>query len=157
MLEAFFRHYAAEAGLPEGTQYDTMNRLAARGVSEGKILPVRTTFCGTREDPTLRGQITQIGEEDLTPEGLCAGVLAGMAGELYEMYTSIPHEQVKTMTASGNAVRKNPVLRQILQNTFGLPLQIPVHTEEAAFGAALFAARAAGQTDLKHCIQYLEI
>jgi len=61
---------------------------------------------------------------------------------------------VKTMTASGNAVRKNPVLRQILAETFGLPLQIPAHTEEAAFGAALFAARGAGADDLRHCIKY---
>lgn len=154
LLEGFFRKYVLTAGMPDGEQYETMNRLAMQGLQHQKILPVRTTFCGTREDPSLRGQITDIGENDLTPEGLCAGVLSGMAEELYAMYRSMPHDHITSMTASGNAVRKNPVLQQILGNTFGLPLQIPEHTEEAAFGAALFGAQAAGAGDLSHCIQY---
>ena len=154
VLERFFRRYTSAAGLPDTEQYEIMNRLAGDGLAAGNVLPVRTTFCGTREDPALLGQITGINETNLTPEGLCAGVLTGMAAELYKMYETMPHGRVKTMTASGNAVRKNPVLRQILAETFGLPMQIPAHTEEAAFGAALFAARGAGADDLRHCIRY---
>jgi len=37
---------------------------------------------------------------------------------------------------------------------FGMPVQIPVYTEEAALGAAVFAARANGAADLRHCIRY---
>ena len=70
------------------------------------------------------------------------------------MFKKMPHSHISTLVVSGNAVRKNPVLRQILAETFGLPLQIPAHTEEAAFGAALFAARGAGADDLRHCIKY---
>jgi len=154
VLERFFRRYTSAVGLPDAEQYEIMNRLAEAGLAAGNVLPVRTTFCGTREDPALLGQITGINEANLTPEGLCAGVLTGMAAELYKMYETMPHDRVKTITASGNAVRKNPVLRQILAETFGLPLQIPAHTEEAAFGAALFSARGAGAEDLHHCIRY---
>lgn len=139
MLEKFFRGYASALGLPEEERYDVLNRLAARGLAEGRILPVRTTFCGTRDDPELRGQITGIGEDDLTPEGLAAGMLTGMAEELYGMYRSVGGTMAQVLTASGNAVRKNPVLQQILGNVFGMPVQIPDHTEEAAYGAAVFA------------------
>ncbi|MBR5445008.1 MAG: hypothetical protein IKV57_02735 [Clostridia bacterium] len=154
LLETFFRKYARAAGMPDTEHYPVMNLLAAQGLRNGKVLPVRTTFCGTREDPSLLGQITDIGEDDLTPEGLCAGVLQGMAEELYRMYLTMPHDHITAITASGNAVRKNPVLQQILENTFGMPLQIPEHKEEAAFGAAMFGARAAGKRDLQHCIRY---
>ena len=156
MLEAFFRRYAVSLGLPDEKQYDTMNTLAERGLAEGKILSVETTFCGTREDPARRGQITGIGENDLTPEGLTAGVLHGMAQELYGMYKAMPHGSRDILVASGNGVRRNPALRRILQQTFGMALYVPCHTEEAAFGAALFAAGAAGAENLQKCIRYGE-
>ncbi len=43
---------------------------------------------------------------------------------------------------SGNAIRKNTVLQQILREKFNLPLQIPTNTEEAACGAAIFGDNA---------------
>ena len=146
LLASFFGQYAAALGLPDGPRYDVLNRLAAEGLEQGNVLPVRTTFCGTRADPALRGQITGIGEENLTPAALAAGVLCGMADELYGLYRKMPSDGVTVLTASGNAVRKNPVLQRILAEKFGLPLQLPPRTEEAACGAAIFAARAAGST-----------
>ncbi len=153
LLERFFRGYAVAAGLPDVGRYDVLNRLAAEGLRTGQMLDVRTTFCGTREDPSLRGMIAGIGEDNFTPEALAAGVLNGIAQELYNMVGKIPHTGVTTLVASGNGVRKNPVLRELLAEMFGLPLEIPVHTEEAAFGAALFAARKNG-ADLSRCIRY---
>ncbi|MBQ8402674.1 MAG: hypothetical protein IJX14_12180, partial [Clostridia bacterium] len=140
MLERFFSGYRTALGLPGGERYDVLNALAEKGLAEGKILSVHTAFCGTREDPSLRGQITDIGEDDLTPEGLAAGMLYGIAAELHGMYETMPHDGIRTVAASGNAVRKNPVLQQILQNMFGLPVYLPEHTEEAACGAARLAA-----------------
>ena len=51
---------------------------------------------------------------------------------------------VHGIVASGNAMRKNPVLREICADLFGKELLLPLHTEEAAFGAALFGGVAAG-------------
>jgi len=48
------------------------------------------------------------------------------------------------MIASGNAVRKNPLLRRLLADTFSMPLSLPAHQEEAALGAALFGGICAG-------------
>ena len=47
------------------------------------------------------------------------------------------------VTASGNAVKKNPALRRIIAERFACPLMFPRHQESAARGAALigFAGR----------------
>ena len=42
------------------------------------------------------------------------------------------------IVVSGNAMRKNPALRKICAKVFGKMPLLPLHTEEAAFGAALF-------------------
>jgi ribulose kinase len=45
---------------------------------------------------------------------------------------------------AGNGVRENPVLAGIISEEFGLPLAVPAHREEAAYGAALTAALGVG-------------
>lgn len=137
LLESFFRTYAAACGLPETEQYETMNKLAWESIAKDEHLYVRTTFCGIRSDHTVRGAVTGIGEDNLTPGGLIAGVLYGMAEELYEMYRKMGG--AKELVVSGNAARKNPALRQVLNRVFGMQIAIPVHMEEAAYGSALFA------------------
>ena len=74
------------------------------------------------------------------------------------MFARMPHHHVDRLAASGNAVRKNPALVRALERVFGCRVCIPVHQEEAAFGAALFAAAAAGAESLpslmQRCIHY---
>lgn len=157
LLERFFAAYAGRLGVDE-PQYTLLNRLAAEGVD--RPLDVRATFCGRRSDPLLRGEIRGIGEDNFTPEGLAAGVLYGMAEELHAMFAAMtPQRPVTTLAASGNAVRLNPALRQVLARVFGMAVKIPVHTEEAAHGAAMYASLAAGlvrQDELGDFITYLE-
>jgi sedoheptulokinase len=144
LLESFFRRYAVACGLPDEAQYGVMERLAEQGMDGAFPLAVRTTFCGTREDGTLRGTVEGLGEENFSPEALTAGVLRGMAAELRALYDRMPHGSVRELVASGNAVRKNPMLRRALEECFGLPVRLPVQKEEAALGAALCAAEACG-------------
>ncbi len=143
MLERFFGLYEGDTR-SEGERYERLNALALEGFADP--LAVRTTFCGTRADPSLRGMIAQIGEDSFTPASLAAGVLLGMADELYGFYRKMHLAGVTTLAASGNAVRKNPALVEALRRTFGMKVFIPLHTEEAAFGAALAAARTVGLT-----------
>ena len=81
-----------------------------------------------------------------------------MAEELYDMYRAAGSGRAQILVASGNAVQKNPVLREILADKFGMALKIPRFKEEAALGAALFSALAAGQIacmeEGKACIAY---
>ena len=121
-----------------------MNDMAAEQ-PEDHSLTVDTRFCGTRNDPALRGALSEISEDNFTPEQLTRGVLWGMTAELRGLYGEMPLLSPATgLVGSGNAVRKNPVLRRYLEEQFNLPLKLPVHREEAAFGAAVFAAAAAG-------------
>ena len=153
LLEKFIRA-VREA---DTEQYDFLNTLAEKGLSAENPLEVRTTFCGSRKDPSLRGSIENIGEDNFTPEALACGVLQGMVDELYALYRQSGVELHGRLIASGNAVQKNPTLCRLLSAHFGMPLLLPALREEAAFGAALAAAHAAlaiPLSEVKSCIPY---
>ena len=144
MLHRFFARCAELFGGDGRDIYTVMNDMAAEQ-PEDHSLTVDTRFCGTRNDPALRGALSEISEDNFTPEQLTRGVLWGMTAELRGLYGEMPLLSPATgLVGSGNAVRKNPVLRRYLEEQFNLPLKLPVHREEAAFGAAVFAAAAAG-------------
>jgi ribulose kinase len=52
------------------------------------------------------------------------------------------------LIGSGNGIRRNPLLADLLGSAFELPLVYPLHTEEAAHGAAMLATVAAGELTL---------
>ena len=154
LLEKFVRAVRGESA----EQYKLLDHFAEKGLAESRRLSVRTTFCGTRQDPLLRGAIENIGEDNFTPEALTLGVLQGMADELYEMYEKSGVTASGNVVASGNAVQKNPTLCRLLSKTFHLPLVLPALREEAAFGAALAAAHVVlpvSEADVKSCIPYV--
>ena len=140
------------------TQYAQLNALAEEGLQIPDLPKVYPAFCGTRADAAIRGRIENLSEENFTPAALTAGLLLGMAEELHAMFLRMPGSDVTQLIASGNGVRKNTALVKALEQVFGMPVRIPAHQEEAAFGAALFAAGARGmpvQQLQKNCIHYL--
>ena len=147
LLEAFFRETGRLLfGIDGGAVYGAMDALAEETTAEPLV--VNTAFSGTREDPTLRGSVTGIGTENLTPAALIRGTLVGMSSELYNMYEKMrPFAKAgaSTLVASGNGVRLNRPLQRIMEKTFGMKPKIPRHREEAAFGATLFGLVAAGK------------
>ena len=144
LLHRFFARCVERFGGDGRDVYDVMNDMAAE-TPENHTLAVDPRFCGTRNDPALRGSVSEISEDNFTPEQLTRGVLWGMVSELHELYRQMPLSvPAAGLVGSGNGVRKNPVLRQYLEEQFGLKLKLPAHREEAAFGAAVFAAAAAG-------------
>ena len=144
LLENFLRSFAVSCGCPDESRYDVLNALALEGLSQCQPPLVTTAFCGTRKDPDCRGSIQGIGEENFTPAAFAAGTLLGMARELRELLEKMPGVDLRELAVSGNAVRRNPALRQAVEREFGVCTRIPVHQEEAAYGAALFGAAAAG-------------
>lgn len=144
LLHRFFTQCAERFGGDGKDVYDVMNDMAVEQ-PDAHTLIVDPRFCGTRNDPALRGSVSEISEDNFTPEHLTRGVLWGMANELHELYRQMPlPSPAAGLVGSGNGVRKNPVLRQYLEEQFGLKLKLPAHQEEAAFGAAVFAAAASG-------------
>ena len=90
VLERFFREAVELSGRPAESMYGIMNRLAENYKELAESLEVRTTFCGTRERPELRGAIEGIGIDNFTPAHLTVGFLMGCVEELYGMYRSAP-------------------------------------------------------------------
>lgn len=142
ILERFIRECVALSGAQPESLYDKMNALAMEPPQNPPV--VCTAFSGTRADPGARGSIVNLSENNFTPAGLIYGTLAGMAGELHAFYRDMERacgQSAARLIGSGNAVRRNPALRQILSGLFGMPLEMPACAEEAASGAAYLAMR----------------
>ncbi len=154
LLEHFFRSYAEAAGITGVNHYSVMGKILDEK-NDGEKLKVNTTFSGTREKPEKRGSIKNIGTENFTPKALIGGVLEGMAEELYKMYRKIEKGLAgpKTrMVASGNGIRKNRHLQEVMSEKFGMGLELAKREEEAAYGAAVSGMIAAGELTLKEAI-----
>lgn len=120
-----------------------MNRLAAEieaGAGGLRWLPL---FTGTRENPELRASLTGMSPENFTPGHISRALLEGMATVfqcgLQEIEAALGCRRTR-LVGAGNGLRENAVLAAILATQFGMPVLLPKHREEAAFGAALLAA-----------------
>lgn len=110
-------------------------------------LEVETLFDGTRRQPEKRGKITGISRFNWTPEQLISGFLRGMSRELYDFYRLLPasvREGKTRLVGSGNGLKKNPLLRRILEEQFNCRLQVSPCREEAALGACICSMAGAG-------------
>lgn len=154
VLEHFFRSYAEAMGVKNADHYSVMEKILDK-MTKTEKLTVNTVFSGTREKPEKRGTIKNIGTENFTPEALIYGVLDGMAAELYKMYGKMEKGiklSKKRMIASGNGIRRNHHLQEIMSEKFGMNLQMAEHEEEAAYGAAISGMIASGNLTLKEAI-----
>ena len=143
LLENFFRSTVRMAtGKEVSDIYGLMAANAEVLLGTENKLEISTKFKGTRDNPTIRGSINNIGTDNFTPGHLVLGVLDGIAAELNDMYKSMIAnigEKPTFLIGSGNGIRKNMILQKILSKKFKMQLQVPVYKEEAAYGAALFA------------------
>ena len=147
MLEQFYREVAGA----DAPVYDRMLAGAeafCAEYGEDAAWRVRTTFSGTRSDPSARGGIEGIGIDNFRPGALTVGVVAGILDELHGFYgrmCELTGSKAKRLVGSGNGLRKNPLMRKLAEAKFGLELEIPECMEEAACGAALYALYASGK------------
>lgn len=162
LLHRFFLDCARMAGCDADSLYAQMNEAALRVPGEPS-LRVDTRFCGSRSNPQERGSIVNIGEGNFDAAQLTAGVLWGMADELWSFYEEMSAacaRSARVLVGSGNGVRRNPALRRALQKRFGMALRVPAQDEEAACGAALSAVSAlcGGETGARarRLIRYLK-
>ncbi len=142
LLEGFFRKVADMLGSPVDSCYGAMARLLDRAPAPEDPVKVIPLFQGTRSDPTRRGSIENLSVDNFTPLSLLYGMMQGMTAELYEMYRCYTAQggRCDKLYGSGNGLRKNAQLRKCFETAFGLPLILSRNEEEAACGAALFAA-----------------
>ncbi|MBE6640943.1 MAG: MerR family transcriptional regulator [Ruminococcaceae bacterium] len=160
LMESFFRSYAEAAGMGDISQYSTLNALAKKAYESGEQpLSVNTAFCGKRSDSLCRGAIENIELNSFTPSALILGVISGMCDELYGLYGALGIEK-SHIVASGGAIRKNSVLRKVLEDRFCMTVSVCSVKEEAATGAALYSAYALDLIEYKNgfpdFIKYVE-
>jgi sedoheptulokinase len=147
LLEGFMRSCAALSGGDPGNLYAAMNAAAMDALSFSDLPGVLPRFSGTRRDPAARGAITGLSLSNFDAPRLIAGTLKGMAQDVFLLYQEMLDagaQKADLLVGSGNAIRKNPALCRAFEMRFGLPLRIPAHQEEAAYGAALFGMAASG-------------
>ncbi len=150
VLKNFFSLCADMLGGSKDDLYEKMDALSENIFSLTDRLTVNCEFCGSRENPSKRGFIENIGVNNFTPEKLICGVLKGVSDELKEMFTyarEIFALSPDELVCSGNGLRKSAVWREIFSRDFSLSATLPKHSEEAATGACVFAAAASGLYD----------
>lgn len=119
--------------------YKIMVSVPYKEVQEDDIR-VETLFGGTRSHPEKRGKIMNISCLNWHPENLIRGFLEGMSQELYDSYQLLPNsvrERKTILVGSGNGIKRNPLLCQILEERFKCHLQVSACREEAALGACI--------------------
>jgi len=148
ILENFFREYAKLLGCEDKSQYKLMDMLSEDAFTMDNKIDVKTTFSGTRADPSVRGSISGLSIDNLTPKHLVVGVLEGTVNELYDFYDAMKpflKGTPGTLVGSGNGLRKSKVWQHMFEVKFGMELSVPAHNEEAAYGSALFSLVAVGE------------
>ena len=146
LLENFFRQTVKMVTGTDDSVYDAMAQMLDTADTISDPPTVSTLFQGTRKDPSLRGSITGLSTENFTPLHLIQGVMQGMADELFDIYRGyldLGGQRPAAMIGSGNGLRKNPHLCRIMEKAFSCPMILSENNEEAACGAAIYAA--------KHC------
>ena len=147
ILKTFFEKCAEMLGGTTESLYSLMDKKAETISDFSDLLTVNCQFCGTRENPKLRGSIDNIGIENFTPENLIFGTLKGVSKELFDMYENekaLLSVTPTTLVCSGNGLRKSEIWRKIFTEDFEMEATLPKHSEEAATGACVFASVASG-------------
>ncbi len=154
ILKNFFEQVILMSGNTCDALYDKMEKAGEERQGTPPIF--ETLFCGTRDDGSKRASIKGLSIDNFTPGNMVYSCYHGMVMELYELYQ--PTEKCTELIGSGNGIRKNPLLKSIIEDLFKMQLKIPVHCEEASFGAAMFALTAVGVyenlSQEKHMIKY---
>lgn len=158
MLKDFFMEVirGADPGYG-GDIYALMDRWISE--FDGMAPSFRNTFCGSRDGRAEGGSISGIQEDNFTPGGFGEGILSGIAGELWELYSRMGRER-KALACAGNGVRRNRHLQRRIAECFLMKPRLTVYAEEAAYGAAMFALTCWGSyrdsREVSRLVQYQE-
>ena len=145
-LAAFFEETVEAFTGERINAYETMAWLG--GGKRDTALRIRPLLYGERGDGAENtgelGGMNGLTFDTFHPADLIRAYVRGMADELYRLYERFPAEIRKgkrEIVASGNGIRKNPLLAQEVAGRFGMKVVIGETQEEAAAGAARAALR----------------
>lgn len=140
-LAAFFEEIVYEFTGQNIQAFDQMARLGAKS-TETK-LNITPSLYGRRGEAgggaNAYGAVSNLTADTFHASDFIRAYVKGMAEELYRMYLEFPEEIRRGRTeivASGNGIRKNPLMAEETAGCFGLPVIFKDTREEAAAGAA---------------------
>lgn len=145
LLADFFVQTARMMGMDTNAPYaayaamEGLLKSADRPEDVPTVLPL---FEGTRQDSMQTGSITGLTAENFTPLHLIYGMMDGMAHELHQMYQAYRAAggTAKKLIGSGGGLRNNRFLCESFSRVFDSAITLSDGREEAACGAALYAA-----------------
>ena len=129
-------------GVEQEDLYTAMNRLLMEQEGTGG-LRADTRLLGSRTCPEARGSISGLSMENFNLPCLVNAVAEGILEESRQLYLCLPaslREGHREMFLSGNLLRNSEGFRQKAGRMFALPVTLTQAPEEAAAGAAKFAA-----------------
>ena len=142
----------------EKSLYDEMMRQASKVPFGSDGLRCKPFFDGSRLDPSRRASWLGLNRFNFTPAHMTRSLLEGIAYHFKTLYDNMISEGVparEILVGSGNGIRRNKLLAEILSKIFNMPLNIPVKTEEAALGAAVLAASGIGEIALEEAAELI--
>jgi sedoheptulokinase len=140
-LNRTVRAWLSEVGVELGEEavYERLNNLAAQS-EHADDLRVRPTFLGVRGDPSIQGgAIEGITLHNMQLGALARATLVGIVDELRALWNAHtgPAAGFREVIAAGGAVQRNPLMPDLIEASFGLPVRTPAHHETAAVGAVV--------------------
>lgn len=107
-----------------------------------KKMKVSPLFLGERGKKESWASFSHIDKDNFTPEAMTLGVIEGIVDELWRFYDQLPlsmQQEKSLLIGSGNGIKKNPLMKDIVERAYGKKLIIQEEGEESARGAALHA------------------
>jgi sugar (pentulose or hexulose) kinase len=133
--------------VPTEQIYEAMTTQAADLSAHNDDLTCNPLFRGTRRQPLARGEFSGVSLDNFTLGHVSRAVLQGIAAGMKWFYDNAGDQQpqsIQRIIGSGNGLRKNPLLVEIIEREFERPVLLPSHEEAAAYGTALLAGSTVG-------------
>ena len=137
-LEGFLKELGVESLPPLDDIQNAMHRQGLDKIATD--LRANASLSGERYAPDLRGSFTNLSFDNFTIGDMTAALCRGLVTSLRD---ALPKELIdsrREVVGSGNAIRRSPLMQQIIRETFGCGLKLQEGSETTACGAALLAA-----------------
>lgn len=138
VLAAFVRELLAAFAVtvPDGVIYETISARVPAGPEPP--LQVCTILLGERRQPERRGSISNLGPDNFHFRTLCRAWGNGLLDSLLENIPEPLLRRRRRLLVNGNAVRRSPLLQELIRERLHyLEIILPDTSEEAACGAAI--------------------
>ncbi len=125
-----------EMGVQPPAREVIFRRLNRLGLAADDALTFEPYLRGERWDTGLRAAVHGVCWDNFHLGELSRSLAKGIFTNLHDMLPEEIMRNRKRLMASGNALRRNPLLRKMAEQVFQLPLVMSQQQEEAACGAA---------------------